>query len=114
MNWLRTILRFVVAAIVLMVIGFLVPGFQMLNFFTALIAAVVIAGISYLVELVLGDDISPYAHGVVGFIVSAMVIYVAQFLVPGMSVSIVGALLASLLIGLIDLFIPGRESFRKI
>lgn len=108
MDWLRTIVRFIVAAIVLMVVGAVVPGFSSLKFGSALLAALVIAGISYLIEVVLGRDISPYAHGVVGFLVSAIVIYVTQFIVPGMSVSVIGALLASLVIGLIDLFIPTK------
>lgn len=108
MDWLRTIVRFIVSAIVLMVVGAIVPGFSALKFGSALLAALVIAGISYLIEVVLGRNISPYAHGVVGFLVSAIVIYVTQFIVPGMSVSVIGALLASLVIGLIDLFIPTK------
>jgi len=35
-----------------------------------------------------------------------VVIYVAQFLVPGMSVSLIGAALAAVVIGIVDLFIP--------
>ena len=108
MDWLRTIVRFIVAALVLMLIGVIVPGFKAIGFGSALLAALVIAGISYLIELVLGRDISPYAHGVVGFLVSAVVIYITQFIVPGMSVSLMGALLASLVIGLIDLFVPTK------
>ncbi|MGD9154800.1 MAG: phage holin family protein, partial [Bacillota bacterium] len=88
MDWLRTIVRFVVAALVLMFIGVIVPGFKALNFTSALLAAIVIAAVSYLIELVLGRDISPYAHGVVGFLVSAVVIYITQFIVPGMAVSV--------------------------
>ena len=64
MDWLRTIVRFVVAALVLMFIGAIVPGFKSLGFVSALLAAIVIAGISYLIELVLGRQLSPYAHGV--------------------------------------------------
>jgi len=108
MDWLRTIVRFVVAALVLMFVGAIVPGFSALKFGAALLAALVISGISYLIELILGRNISPYAHGVVGFLVSAMVIYIAQFIVPGMSVSVIGALLASLVIGVVDLFIPTK------
>lgn len=108
MDWLRTIVRFVVAALVLMFIGYIVPGFSAISFGTALLAALVIAGLSYLVDLFVGKDASPYAHGVVGFLVSALVIYVSQFVVPGLSVSVLGALLASLVIGLIDLFIPTK------
>lgn len=108
MDWLRTIIRFVVSALVLMFIGYLVPGFSALSFGSALLAALVIAGLSYLVERFMGRDTSPYAHGVVGFLVSALVIYIAQFIVPGLSVSILGALLGSLVIGIIDLFIPTK------
>ncbi len=108
MDWLRTIVRFIVSAIVLMVVGAIVPGFSALSFGNALLAALVIAGLSYLIELVLGRDISPYAHGVVGFLVSAIVIYLTQFIVPDMSVSMIGALLASLVIGIIDLFVPTK------
>lgn len=108
MDWLRLIVRFIVSAIVLMIIGAIIPGFSALSFGSALLAALVIAGISYLIELVLGREISPYAHGVVGFLVSAVVIYVTQFIVPGMSVSVIGALLASLVIGLIDMFVPTK------
>jgi uncharacterized membrane protein YvlD (DUF360 family) len=95
-----------VAAIVLMVVGFLVPGFNVAGFWTAIFAAVVIALIGWGVEALFGDKISPYNRGIVGFLVSAVVIYVTQFLVSGFRVTILGALLASLVIGIIDLFIP--------
>lgn len=108
MNWLRHIFRFVLAALVLMAVGYLVPGFSGLTFGKALLAALVIAGLGYLIELLLGRDVSPYAHGVVGFLVSALVIYLAQFIVPGMAVSLLGALLASLVIGVVDMFIPTK------
>lgn len=106
MQWLRHVLRFIVAALVLLIVSFLVPGFRVLNFVSALLAALVIAGLGYLIELVLGRNVSPYAHGVVGFLVSAAVIYLTQYIVPGLSVSIIGALLAALVIGLVDMFIP--------
>ena len=110
MDWLRTIIRFVVAALVLMFIGAIVPGFRTLNFVSALLAAVVIAGISYLIEVVLGRDISPirpWSGGIPCFRRGNLyyTIYCS-----GMSVSIIGALLASLIIGLIDLFIPAKIS----
>lgn len=106
MTILRHVIRFVVAAVVLMFVGFLVPGFSVNNFWTALIAAVVIALLGWVVEAFFGDRISPYNRGIVGFLVSAVVIYLTQFVVTGFYVTILGALLASLMIGIIDLFIP--------
>lgn len=113
MTILRHIIRFVVAAIVLMVVGFLVPGFAVAGFWTAVIAAVVIALIGWGVEALFGDRLSPYNRGIVGFLVSAVVIYLTGLFVPGFRVTILGALLASLVIGIIDLFIPikGRAGF---
>ncbi|ASS77133.1 hypothetical protein CIG75_06035 [Tumebacillus algifaecis] len=108
MTILGTIVRFIVSALVLMVVGLLVPGFERLSFTSALLAALVIAIIGWVVEAFFGRNISPYGRGIVGFIVSVAVIYVAQWFVPGMHVTLLGAILASLVIGLIDLFIPGN------
>lgn len=104
---IRTIIRFAVSALVLLLIGWFLPGIRVSGFWGALIAALVIAGLGYLVELVLGDKISPRSRGVVGFITAAIVIYVAQFIIPSyLSVSLIGSLLAAFVIGLVDTFVP--------
>lgn len=100
------VVRFIVSALVLMLVGFLLPGFRALTFFHALFAAVVISVLGWVIESLMGKTVSPYGRGVVGFIVSAVTIWVAQFIVPGMEVSIIGALLAAFVIGIIDLFVP--------
>ena len=89
-----------------MFIGLIVRGFSKVSFWNALIAAVVIAGIGYLIEAAIGRSVSPFGRGVVGFLVSAAVIYVTQFIVPTLRVTLLGALIASFIIGLIDMFIP--------
>ena len=105
-SWIGAIVRFVVSAIVLMVMGLVLPGFNVFGFVNALLAAIVIAALGWAIEAILGERVSPQSRGIVGFIVAAIVIYVAQYLVPGMSVSILGALLASLVVGIIDAFVP--------
>jgi uncharacterized membrane protein YvlD (DUF360 family) len=108
MQWLGMIIRFVVSALVLIVVSWLSPGFVVSGGFVgALIAAVVIAVLGYIAEALLGDRISPQSRGLVGFITAAVVIYLAQFIIPTMlSVSIVGALISAFIIGLIDAFVP--------
>lgn len=103
---LGVILRFIVAALVILFLGFLLPGFHIVGFWDALLAAVVIAAGGWLVEQLLGKRVSPYSRGLVGFLVGAVVIWGAQFVIPTMRVSLVGALLASLIIGIIDAFVP--------
>ncbi|MDK2855342.1 MAG: putative rane protein [Bacillota bacterium] len=107
-SWVSHIVRFVVSALVLMLVGYIVPGFSRLTFGTALLAAIVIALIGYVIEAIGGRQVSPYGHGIVGFIVSAIVIYAAQFVVPGLRVTILGALLGAFVIGIVDMFIPTK------
>lgn len=104
---LGTIIRFIVSALVLLIVGWFVPGVSVNGFTGALIAAIVIALLGWLAESFLGENKSPQSRGIVGFLVAAIVIYVAQFIIPGqLSVNILGALLAALVIGLIDAVVP--------
>lgn len=103
---MHLVVRFIVSALVLMLVGYITPGFGSMGFVNALVAAAVIAGLSFATEMLLGREVSPYGRGGVGFVVSAIVIYFAQYLVPGMQVSVIGALLGALIIGLVDAFVP--------
>lgn len=107
-QWIGLIVRFLVSAIVLLLLSWLVPGFVVAGgFLGALIAAAVIAVLGWLAETVLGDRISPQSRGLVGFVVAAVVIYLAQFIIPGLlAVNIIGALIAAFVIGIIDAFVP--------
>lgn len=103
---LGAVIRFVVSALVLLLLGFILPGFRIMGFVNALLAALAIAVIGYVVEALMGQRISPQNRGVIGFITAAVVIWLTQFIVPSMQVSIIGALLASLAIGIIDAVVP--------
>lgn len=111
MNFLSHVGRFVVAALVLMVVGWIVPQFSVGGFWSALLLALVIALFGWIVEGIFGRKATPFGRGIVGFLVSALVIWVAQFVVSGVSVSILGAILAALVIGIIDLFLPVSTPF---
>jgi putative membrane protein len=106
MTIIRHLIRFIVAAIVLLIISWIVPGFNVEGFWTALVAAVVIAAIGWGIEALLGPKISPYSRGIIGFLVSAVVIYVTQYLVADYQATVVGSLIAAAIIGIIDAFVP--------
>ncbi|MDD4238181.1 MAG: phage holin family protein [Desulfotomaculaceae bacterium] len=108
MQWLGLIIRFVVSALVLIVVSWLSPGFVLRGGLVgALIAALVIAVLGYVAEALLGDRVSPQSRGLVGFIAAAVVIYLAQFIIPSLlSVSLIGALISAFVIGLVDAFVP--------
>ena len=113
MQFLGHVIRFIVSALILMVVGWIVPLFSVGGFGSALLLALVIAVLGWIIESVFGTRVTPFGRGIVGFLVSALVIYVAQFLIADVRVTVLGALLAALVIGIIDLFIPMATPFDK-
>ena len=105
---LRWLGRFILVAIILMVTSFVTPGFSINGMWSFLIAAIVISVLDYLVELFMGVDASPFGKGIKGFVIAALIIYLAQFLVPNMGVTIIGAILAAIVIGILDAIFPVR------
>src|SRR5690606_18185461 len=103
---LGAVIRFVVSALVLLLLGFILPGFRIMGFVNALLAALAIAVIGYIVEALMGQRVSPQNRGIIGFLTAAVVIWLTQFIVPSMEVSIIGALLASRVVGIIDAVVP--------
>ena len=112
MNFLGHVVRFVVSAIVLMIVGWLVPNFSVGGFWSALLLALVIALFGWIIEGIFGKNVTPFGRGIVGFLVSSLVIWLAQFVVGGVRATIIGAILAALVIGIVDLFIPSGNPFR--
>lgn len=105
---LHWIWRLVYVAIILAITSYVTPGFTINGLWGFLLAAAIIIVLDYLVELIMGVDASPLGRGVIGFLVTVVIIYVTQFLVPYMRVSIIGAILAALVVGILDAIIPGR------
>lgn len=103
---LSVVIRFVVNAIVLMVVSFFVPGFIVKGFWVAILAAVVISILDYLIQAIFKIDASPFGRGISGFIVAAIIIYLTSLIVPGFAVTFWGAIIGALLIGIIDAIIP--------
>ncbi|MHA7964417.1 phage holin family protein [Paenibacillus sp. CAU 1782] len=106
MTFLGHVVRFIVSALVLMLVGFIVPGFRVGGFWSAFFLALVIAALGWIIEGIFGKRVTPFGRGIVGFLCSAAVIWIAQFIVSGIEVTWLGAILAALVIGIIDLFIP--------
>lgn len=106
MDWLRLVVKFIVSGVVLMLISMITPGFSTMSFTQSLLAAAVIAILGVLVEAMLGRQVSSYGRGGVGFVVAVAVIYLAQFIVPTVYVTLLGAVIAALIIGVVDIFLP--------
>ncbi len=102
--------RLITSAIVLAITAFFTPGFEISNFWTLAIAAAVIAIMDFLISKFTGIDASPFGKGVIGFIVSVIVLYTTQYFVAGYSISWMSAIIGALIYGIVDYFLPGTSN----
>lgn len=101
--------RLVTAAIVLAITAFFTPGFAINNFWSLAVAAVVLTVLDYLIVKFTGLNASPFGKGFVGFILSAVILYVTQYFVAGYSISWLAAIIGALIYGIVDYLIPGNQ-----
>lgn len=102
------LIRLLVTAIVVGITAFLTPGFSIDSLWSLILAAVVIAVLDYLIQRFTGVNATPFGRGITGFIVSAIILYATRFIVPGFEISVWGAIIGALVIGIVDMIIPGR------
>lgn len=100
--------RLLLIMVILGITSFLTPGFTIQGLWSFLIAAVVITLLDYFAERLMGVDASSFGKGLKGFAIAAVILYLTQFFIPNMSVSIIGAILAAIVIGILDAVLPGR------
>lgn len=101
--------RMITAGIILAITAFFTPGFEISNFWALAIATVVLSVMDFLIAKFTGLKVSPFGKGFVGFVLSAVVLYVTQFFVAGYVISWMAAIIGALIYGVVDYFLPGDE-----
>lgn len=101
--------RLVTSAIVLAITAFFTPGFQINNIWSLAVAAIVLTVLDYLITKFTGLHASSFGKGFVGFILSAIVLYITQYFVAGYTVSWMAAIVGALVYGVVDYFLPGEQ-----
>lgn len=101
--------RLATAAIVLAITAFFTPGFEINSLWTLIVAAVVLTVIDYLIVKFTGLHASSFGKGFVGFVLSAIVLYVTQYFVAGYTISWMAAIIGALIYGVVDYFLPGEQ-----
>lgn len=102
--------RFITSAIVLAITAFFTPGFEIASFWTLILAAVVLTIMDYLVNMIIGVDATAFGRGLIGFIVSVVILYATQFFVAGYSISWISAIVGALIYGIVASMIPGKQT----
>ena len=101
--------RLVTATIVLAITAFFTPGFSISNFWALAAAAIVLTIIDYLIVKFTGLHASAFGKGFVGFVLSAVVLYVTQYFVAGYTISWIAAIVGAIVYGVVDYFLPGEQ-----
>ncbi len=101
--------RLITAAVVLAITAFFTPGFSISNIWALALAAVVLTVLDYLIIKFTGLNATPFGKGFVGFILSAVILYVTQYFVAGYSISWLAAIIGALIYGIVDYLIPGNQ-----
>ena len=102
------IIRVLVTAIVVGIAAYFTPGFTIDGIWSLLLASVVIGVLDHLIQKFTGVNASPFGRGLSGFLVAALILYVTKFIIPGFNISVWGAIIGALIIGIVDAVIPGR------
>lgn len=109
-NIMGIVIRIITTAVVLAIAAFLTPWFKIEGIGTLLVASIVIAILVYLIGKLIGVEASPFGRGLVGFVVTVIVLYLTKLLVSGFELNLIGAIVGALIIGIVDAIIPGETS----
>lgn len=102
---MRHFIRLITAVLTLLLLSVLLPGFIVYHLQTALSTGMIIAFIGWILESCLQGDISPFARAVLSVIITTVVLTLLS-LTPLVSINALGMIIAALIIGTVDLFIP--------
>jgi uncharacterized membrane protein YvlD (DUF360 family) len=106
---LDLIVKIIVSAVVLGITAFFTPGFSTSGIGTLILAAIVIGVLNWVAVKVVGVNASPFGAGAIGFIVTALVLYLTRYFVDGYNITILGAIIGALVLGIVDALLPGRR-----
>ncbi len=106
-NGKSLIVQVLIAMVVVWLTSVFTPGISARGGIgTLFFAAVAIGLIQWALSSFLGLDRSPVQKGLSGFAVTALILYIAGKLVSGLRVTIFGALIGALVLGVVEAIIP--------
>lgn len=115
---LSAILHWVLTAIILLLIGAVLPGIEIASIGTALIAALVMGVVNLLIRpilLLLTLPLSILTLGLFAFVINALMFALVAWLVPGFEVTnFLSALVGSILLALMTSLLSGLTSARAV
>jgi putative membrane protein len=111
-NDMNIIVKWIVNALVIMIAAYILPGVHVMNFWTALVLALVMGVLNVLVKpllIVLTLPITLLTFGLFLLVINALIVLLASHIVPGFTVDgFWWALLFSIVVSIINLILPKK------
>ncbi|EGY80580.1 phage holin family protein [Peptoniphilus indolicus] len=108
---MKLIIKVLVSALAIAIAAALSP-MRVSNFSAAIMAAIVMGGLDWLIGNYTNLRTSSAGRGASGFLVGAAVIYITGKLVSGFSSGIIGSLIGAAVLGIVSAIIPGEKTFK--
>ena len=106
---IKLIIKILISGLAILITSALSIGIQTDGYTTAILAAVVIGILDWAINKFTGVDASPFGRGAVGFVVAAIILLITGKIVDGFTVSILGAIIGALILGIVDSFLPADK-----
>lgn len=105
----KLLIKVLVSGLAILLTSALSIGIQTDGYTTAISAALVIGILDWAINKFTGIDASPFGRGAIGFIVAALILFITGRIVDGFNVTIIGALVGAIVLGIVDSFLPADK-----
>lgn len=114
---MKILIRLALNTFTLLIVAYLVPGFNFVDLWTTVVAAVVIGIVNTFIKPVLqiiALPISIITFGIAAFLINVFLLWGVSFIVPGFEIeSFLTAVIASIVLSLVSLFLHKLSEDRK-
>lgn len=101
--------RIVTAVIILGITAFFTPGFDISNLWILASAVALLTVVDFFIGCYTRLFYHPYLKLLIGFVLSAVALYLVQYIIIGYTLSLVPIVLGAIIYGLVDYMLPNEE-----
>lgn len=106
---MKLIVRLTINVFALLVVEYLVPGFELANFQSAIVAAIAVGIVNTFIKPIvqlIALPVSIFTFGIVAFLINVLLLWGASYLVPGFEIAnFTTAVIASIVLSLVSWFL---------
>ena len=114
---MKILIRLALNVFTLLIVAYLVPGFEFVDLWAVVVAAVVIGVVNTFIKPVLqiiALPISIITFGIAAFLINVVLLWGASFIVPGFEIeSFMTAVIASIVLSLVSMFLHKLSEERQ-